>query len=174
MKPTIPLPRRYVTALVMSVFAPAAAAVADPPLVVDGKDETIPSGSYETTAESHVGLRVKNGGRATGNQVDITTAGKNAYAVDVTQPLSWVSLANGTLHTKGSGAYGVLLVGGGSAILHNVTILTEGGSARGAHFDRAGSKGEFRGSRIETSGYAATGISAENGGGFSLEEGAEV
>jgi autotransporter family porin len=153
----------------MAAFAPTAGAVADPPLIVDGKEKTIPSGTYETTADSQVGLRVRNGGRATGTEVNITTVGQNAYSVEVTQPLSVASLTNGTLHTKGGSAYGIQVLGGGAVVLDNVTILTEGGSAMGARISGAESHGQFSRSHIETSGYGATGIIADHAGGFSLE-----
>jgi autotransporter family porin len=174
MKPSIPLPRRHLAAFVMAAFAPMAPAAETPPLVVNGEDRTLPSGSYETSADSHVGLRVLNGGRATGADIDISTAGQNAYAVDITGRGSFASLTGGTLATTGNSAYGVLVGPGGGATLENVTILTEGGSAMGASFEGEETRGQFRGGRVATTGYGATGITAQEGGSFSLEGGTQV
>ncbi|NID17198.1 autotransporter outer membrane beta-barrel domain-containing protein [Luteibacter yeojuensis] len=158
----------------MATFAPAAAAAEPPPLLVDGTEKTLPSGSYETTADSHVGLRVTNGGRATGTDIDIATAGKSAHAAEIITSSSFASLTGGTLRTTGDSAYGLHVANGGGAALENVTILTKGGSAMGANFRGAETRGQFRGGRIETIGYGATGIDAANGGSFSLEGGTKV
>lgn len=170
MKPSPSLPRRCLAAIVMAAFSPVAAAAEPPAIVVDGDEKTIPSGFYKTTADSHVGLLVRNGGRATGNLVDISTTGANAYAVEITQATSSASLANGTLQTSGNSANGVNVFSGASLVLKDVRIVTEGGSAKGAQFNGAAAYGEFHASRIETSGYGATGIAANSAGRFSLEE----
>ena len=164
-----PLPRRYLAAVMATAFARTAAA--DPPLVADGTTLDIAPGSYVTTADSEHGLLANNGGKATGSDIEIRTEGKNAYAALVRGSGSFVTLTESTLRTTGDASHGLAVraTNGTGATLKNLTIVTEGASAAGASFMNQHAHGQFLGGRIETSGYNATGVLAEDGGQFSLE-----
>lgn len=164
-----PLPRRYLAAVAAAAFARTAAA--EPPLIADGAPLTISPGTYETTVDSEFGLIAVNGGKAKGRDVYIKTSGKDAYAALVSSPGSTVTLTGGGLHTLGVGAHGLVVrnTQRTAAVFTNVAILTEDASAVGANFALDGAHGQFQGGSVETLGYAATGILAEDGGQFSLE-----
>ena len=169
MKPSKPLPRRYLAAFVTAALSPLAAAADSIPIVVDGENRTIPSGTYTYTSDSVVGLTVLRGGRAFGKDIAIVASGSQGHAVGISGANSFLELVGGTLHTKGTGAYGAQATDTGRAglLLQSIGIVTEGPSAIGVKLKSAG--GKLRESTVQTSGRNALGVEVGSAGSVSLE-----
>jgi len=159
---------RYMAAMIAAFSQPAMGAES-PPWVADGTELDLSAGSWETTSPGIPGLRIKNGGKVTGVDVELKTVGNAAHAVWTDGAESELTLRGGTLHTTGNGANGLLIAGSGPTTLTNVAIVTEGGSAYGARFEGADVEGQFVAGSITTTGYAAIGVLADAGAHVTIE-----
>jgi autotransporter family porin len=159
---------RYIAAII-AAFAQPVVGAESPPWVADGTELDLSAGSWETTSPGIPGLRIKNGGRVTGLDVELKTLGNAAHAVWTDGAGSELRLHGGTLHTTGDSANGLLIAGSGPTTLTDVTIVTEGGSAHGARFEGHDVEGQFVGGSITTTGYAAIGVLADAGAHVTIE-----
>jgi len=159
---------RYLAAM-MAAFAQPAVGTEGPPWVVDGTEFDIPTGSWETSDPSRPALLIKQGGVATGTDVEIKTSGQGAHAAQTEGEASDLTLLGGKLHTTGAGAHGLLNTGSGRVKLTDATIITEGGSANGARFQGNQVEGMLVGGSVTTSGHLAIGLLAVDGAQLAIE-----